>query len=98
MPEGSRLTEQLFHEWSAVPRLSQRVVASGAWDYLVDLALMTQTNVKHSANTRRQIRRWTPALGDDQTPPGRLPRARLVFSGNLFLFSYAILFKQHGTI
>ena len=91
MPEGSRLTEQLFHEWSAVPRLSQRVVASGAWDYLVDLALMTQTNVKHISNTRRQIRRWTPALGVDQTPPGRLPRARLPLFGKLFPLCYVIL-------
>lgn len=70
--DGSQVAEQLFLEWSFYQHLHQRVVASGVWDYLVDLATMTQKNVKHANATVRHIRRWTAALGDDQTPPGDL--------------------------
>ena len=64
--------EQLHHEWTFTANLGQRVVASGLWEYLVDLARMTQTNVKHPAHKQRHIRRWTAALGADQTAPGEL--------------------------
>lgn len=64
--------EQLHHEWTFTANLCQRVVASGVWEYLVDLSRMTQTNVKHPARKQRHIRRWTAALGADQTPPGEL--------------------------
>ena len=30
-PDGSDITEQLFHEWSFHPVLSQRIVESGIW-------------------------------------------------------------------
>lgn len=64
--------EQLHHEWTFSAHLNQRVVASGVWEYLVDLTTLSQTNIKHPANKQRHIRRWTSALGDDQTPPGQL--------------------------
>lgn len=70
--EASDIVEQLHHEWCFSAHLSQRVVASGAWEYLVDLSRMTQTNIKHAAHKRRHIRRWTTALADDQTRPGEL--------------------------
>lgn len=70
--EASDIVEQLHHEWTFSAHLNQRIVASGVWEYLVDLAKMTQTNVKHPAKKQRHIRRWTPALGNDQTPPGQL--------------------------
>lgn len=69
-PEGSEVVEQLYHDWSADAGLHERVVASGAWEYHVDLAAMTQTNAIHAAHKMRHIRRWTPQLGADQTPPG----------------------------
>ena len=69
------MAEQLFLEWSFNQHLHQRVVASGVWEYLVDLATMTQKNVTHPNATVRHIRRWTAALGDDQTPPGDLAGA-----------------------
>ena len=40
------------------------------YSYLVDLATMMQTNHEHPAHTSRHIRRWTPPLGNDETPPG----------------------------
>jgi hypothetical protein len=70
--EASTVVETLHHEWTFNPHLCQRVVASGVWEYLVDLSRMTQTNIKHPANKQRHIRRWTAALGADQTPPGEL--------------------------
>ena len=51
-------------------------MASGAWEYLVDLSRMTQTDIKHPARKQRHVRRWTSALGDDQTPPGKLVAAQ----------------------
>ncbi|KAL3941295.1 MAG: hypothetical protein SGBAC_004318 [Bacillariaceae sp.] len=44
-----------------------RIVASGTWNYAVDLVNMTQTNVTHSNHTQRFIRRYTG--GDDNGPP-----------------------------
>lgn len=66
------MVEQLFHDWTFNTCMHQRIVTSGAWEYLVDLACMTQTNVLHPNRTTRHIRRWTQALGVDQTPPGEL--------------------------
>lgn len=70
--EASDVVEQLHHEWTFSAHLCRRVVASGVWEYLVDLSRMTQTNIKHAARKQRHIRRWTAALGADQTPPGQL--------------------------
>ncbi|CAJ1941075.1 unnamed protein product [Cylindrotheca closterium] len=44
-----------------------RIVASGVWNYAVDLVNMTQTNVTHANHTQRFIRRFTG--GDDNGPP-----------------------------
>jgi hypothetical protein len=68
--DASDVVEQLFHDWTFNPSMHQRIVASGTWEYLVDLCCMTQTNVVHLNRTVRHIRRWTQALGDDGTPPG----------------------------
>lgn len=55
--KGSHVVEELYHEWTWNSELSQRCTQSGAWEYLVDLSRMTQTNVKHSAHKIRHIRR-----------------------------------------
>eukprot|EP00892_Ulva_mutabilis_P000375 jgi/Ulvmu1/10338/UM061_0021.1 len=70
--EGSDVTEQLFHEWTFHAGLHERLVASGVWEYRVDLLAMTQTNAAHAAHKTRHIRRWTPQLGADQTPPAAI--------------------------
>lgn len=70
--EASDVVEQLHHEWTFNTSLCTRFVQSGVWEYLVDLSRMIQTNQKHPAHKQRHIRRWTRALGDDQTPPGDL--------------------------
>mmetsp|Transcript_14100 Transcript_14100/g.30360 ORF Transcript_14100/g.30360 Transcript_14100/m.30360 type:complete len:327 (-) Transcript_14100:109-1089(-) len=57
---GNLLTEQLYLESQTNSWLFQRVVQSGAWQYLVDLQQMTQTNVVHPAHTTRRIRRVPP--------------------------------------
>ncbi|CAM9109221.1 unnamed protein product [Ectocarpus sp. 6 AP-2014] len=49
--------------------MSQRVVTSGMFMYLVDLALMTQTNVAHPNRKMRHIRR-NPGKSLPNTPPG----------------------------
>eukprot|EP00551_Chaetoceros_affinis_P011634 CAMPEP_0203664872 /NCGR_PEP_ID=MMETSP0090-20130426/2199_1 /ASSEMBLY_ACC=CAM_ASM_001088 /TAXON_ID=426623 /ORGANISM="Chaetoceros affinis, Strain CCMP159" /LENGTH=665 /DNA_ID=CAMNT_0050528263 /DNA_START=21 /DNA_END=2018 /DNA_ORIENTATION=+ len=49
--------EQLFHEYIANPQLTNRIMTMGAFTYNIDLAQMTQTNVKHYNKTSRKIRR-----------------------------------------
>jgi predicted DNA-binding WGR domain protein len=50
-------TEELWITFQANPHMSQRVVESGNYSYLVDLVKMTQTNVSHPARKVRNIRR-----------------------------------------
>ena len=40
------------------PRLTNRLVNSGDWTYLVDLDKMKQTNIEHPNRTTRYIRRF----------------------------------------
>eukprot|EP00177_Eucheuma_denticulatum_P001083 GFKZ01001975.1.p1 GENE.GFKZ01001975.1~~GFKZ01001975.1.p1 ORF type:complete len:974 (+),score=144.25 GFKZ01001975.1:40-2922(+) len=54
---ASALVEQLYLEFQSNAWLSTRIVASGHYSYLVNLALMTQTNVVHPNHTVRIIRR-----------------------------------------
>lgn len=68
-PDGSDVVEQLYHEWTFHAGLHERLVASGAWEYRVDMLAMTQTNAVHAAHKTRHVRRWTAQLGADQTPP-----------------------------
>lgn len=72
--DGSDVVELLFHEWTFHASLHARVVASGAWEYNVDLLAMTQTNAVHAAHKTRHIRRWTPQLGADETPPDAIAK------------------------
>lgn len=56
--DGNAVVEQLYLEYNANRSwLSQRIVKSGFYSYLVDLPLMTQTNVEHPARKVRNIRR-----------------------------------------
>lgn len=66
---GAAVTEGLFVEWGLNSWLTERVVASGAWTYLVNLADMSQTNLEHYAHTRRRIRRVPPGVVPDNSPP-----------------------------
>lgn len=52
---GNALVEQLYYEFQSNEWLSQRIVSSGRYSYLVDLKLMTQTNVTHPSHTVRHI-------------------------------------------
>lgn len=54
---GAMLVEQLFFEYQNNSWLSQRIVKSGIYLYLVDLNTMTQTNVVHPIRKMRKIRR-----------------------------------------
>lgn len=74
---GGAQVERLWREYQNLLASTQqhheatyvalRIVASGVWDYAVDLVNMTQTNVTHSNHTQRFIRRYTG--GDDNGPP-----------------------------
>lgn len=66
---GTVTTEGLFVEWGLNGWLSERVVVSGMWTYLVNLADMSQTNLEHYAHTRRRIRRVPPGEVPDSMPP-----------------------------
>ncbi|GAB0495826.1 hypothetical protein MMPV_007133 [Pyropia vietnamensis] len=66
---GAAVTEGLFVEWGLNSWLTERVVASGAWTYLVNMADMSQTNIEHYAHTRRRIRRVPPGIVPDNLPP-----------------------------
>lgn len=55
--DGNCVVEQLFFEFQSNAWLSQRVVKSGPYSYLVDLRQMTQMNTVLSPNTVRHIRR-----------------------------------------
>jgi len=66
---GAAVTESLYVEWGLNAWLTERVVASGAWTYLVDLSAMCQTNLEHYAHTRRRIRRVPPGVVPDKKPP-----------------------------
>lgn len=66
---GAAVTEGLFVEWGLNAWLTERVVASGAWTYLVNLSDMSQTNLEHYAHTRRRIRRVPPGIVPDNMPP-----------------------------
>eukprot|EP00168_Porphyra_purpurea_P011818 TRINITY_DN3040_c0_g1_i2.p2 TRINITY_DN3040_c0_g1~~TRINITY_DN3040_c0_g1_i2.p2 ORF type:complete len:215 (-),score=52.05 TRINITY_DN3040_c0_g1_i2:48-692(-) len=66
---GAAVTEALYVEWGLNAWLTERVVASGAWTYLVDLAAMCQTNLEHYAHTRRRVRRVPPGGVPDGKPP-----------------------------
>jgi hypothetical protein len=84
--DGSGVVEQLFHDWSFNQHLHQRIVLSGTWEYLVNLACMTQTNIKHANRTSRRIRRWTAA--HNKSPPGVLagdPLASAPYSACLWI-------------
>ncbi|CAM9601764.1 unnamed protein product [Ascophyllum nodosum] len=66
---AAAVVEQLHAEFQTNPGLSQRVVASGAWIYHVDLSIMTQTNVSLPGRKTRHIRR-NPGRSLPNTPPG----------------------------
>lgn len=66
---GAAVTEGLFVEWGLNAWLTERVVASGVWTYLVNLGDMSQTNLEHYAHTRRRIRRVPPGIVPDNLPP-----------------------------
>lgn len=61
---GNQLVEQLYYEHQNNPWLSQRVVKSGVYTYIVRLDLMTQTNIAHPNRTERPIKRVFPVEGD----------------------------------
>jgi hypothetical protein len=64
-------TEELWITFQANPHMSQRVVESGKYSYLVDLVKMTQTNVSHPA----QSLQYSPRLqrsGDTENSHSRL--------------------------
>jgi predicted DNA-binding WGR domain protein len=55
--DGAEEAEDLWVTYQSNPHMSQRVVESGTYSYLVDLAQMTQTNTSHPARKVRHIRR-----------------------------------------
>jgi predicted DNA-binding WGR domain protein len=55
--DGTESTEDLWVTYQSNPHMSQRVVESGNYSYLVDLVKMTQTNVSHPGRKVRNIRR-----------------------------------------
>lgn len=73
---GAAVTEGLFVEWGLNAWLTERVVASGVWTYLVNLGDMSQTNLEHYAHTRRRIRRVPPGIVPDNLPPVWRPGSR----------------------
>ena len=66
---GSRHLEQLFQENMMNPRLTNRLVNSGGWTYLVDLSQMKQINMEHPNRKSRHIRRFTKGFVDYYGPP-----------------------------
>lgn len=66
---GNTIVEQLYSESLHNQWLSQRVVKSGTFSYLVNLTSMTQENVVHSNHTVRNIRRVPPGEAPDDIPP-----------------------------
>jgi predicted DNA-binding WGR domain protein len=69
--EGTEDTEDLWVTYQSNPHMSQRVVESGTYSYLVDLVKMTQTNTSHPARKVRNIRREFNGVVTQGTPtPG----------------------------
>lgn len=66
---GTTLAEQLYMEFQNNPWLTERIVASGQWSYLVNLLSMTQTNIVHPNHTCRHIRRVAPGENPDDYDP-----------------------------
>jgi len=54
---GSNQVERLYQEHLLNGNLTNRLVESGYFAYSVNLAQMTQTNMKHPKRTTRRIRR-----------------------------------------
>ena len=67
--DGAESTEDLWVTYQSNPHMSQRVVESGNYSYLVDLVKMTQTNVSHPARKVRNIRREFNGAVTQGTPP-----------------------------
>ena len=55
--DGNYNVEELYQFHLQNKKCHNRIVASGAWTYDVDLINMTQTNVTHQNHTSRKIRR-----------------------------------------
>lgn len=71
---GTSLAEQLYLEFQNNPWLTERIVASGMWSYLVNLATMTQTNIIHANHTCRNIRRVAPGeVPNNEHPTAEYP-------------------------
>ncbi len=69
---GAKTTEKLFLESQLNTNYTQRVVKSGFYSYLVDLATETQTNITLPSRTMRQIRRQPYGAPLDESPPHAL--------------------------
>lgn len=86
--EGSSLAEQLYTEFLSNMWLTQRVVQSGVYTYLVDLQTMTQQNIIHPNGTVRRIRRVPRGeVPNDEAPPDHFPVAPVNESNNIHVMN-----------